>query len=155
MTVCYIGLGSNLRSPERQLRQAIKKLRTLPKSVLINQSSLYFSLPCGVHAQPPYCNMVLALNTTLPPQILLSECQVIEKAHDRARKKHWGPRTLDIDLLLYGTKTIHEAHLNIPHSQMLKRDFVLLPLLEIAPKLRLPNGGLVSDYLKECQSHLI
>lgn len=131
MTLCYLGLGSNLRCPERQLKQALEKIRTIPQSVIIKRSSIYYSPPWGVKSQPPYCNMVIALQTTLPSLKLLSYCQEIENAQERIRKKRWGARTLDIDLLLFGKQKINHQRLIIPHPQMLKRDFVMIPLLEI------------------------
>ena len=98
--------------------------------------------------------MVVALNTKLCPQTLLYHCQMIEQAHQRVRKKHWGPRTLDIDILLYGQHIIKQAHLIIPHPHMLLRDFVLVPLLEISPKLQMPTKELVSTYVSQCKRHL-
>ena len=155
MTLCYIALGSNLACPQRQLRQAIARLQKLPKSALIKTSKLYFSLPYGVHAQPPYYNMVIALKTSLDPESLLNHCLRIEKEQGRVRKKHWGPRTLDIDLLLYGQRIIKQAHLIIPHPQMLKRDFVLLPLLEISPNIHMPTKESIPAHLSRCEGHLI
>lgn len=133
MTLCYLGLGSNLRSPCRQLRNALSKLRKLPHSVIIAQSKLYATPPWGMRGQPTYSNMVVAIETKLPPLTLLRYCQAIENKQQRLRKIRWGARTLDIDLLLYGTQTITTPILTIPHPRMLVRDFVLIPLLEIAP----------------------
>ena len=147
---CYLGLGSNLQSPERQLRQALGKLRKIPRSAITNRSSLYLSHPCGVRSQPRYVNMVVAITTTLPPHQLLKQCQQIENKHHRIRKKHWGARTLDIDILLYGQRTIHTLDLTIPHPHMLCRDFVLVPLLEICPTECLPSGEPLEFYLKTC-----
>lgn len=135
MTLCYLGLGSNLRSPERQLRRAILKLKKLPRTIIKHISSFYFTEPWGVRAQPPYCNIVIAIQTSLPPLALLAHCQSIENSQQRIRKKHWGARTLDIDLLLYGKQMVNHHRLTIPHPQMFKRDFVLVPLFEIAPNL--------------------
>ena len=154
MTCCYLGLGSNLRKPERQLRQAIHHLNKLPQSTITAKSRIYLSQPCGQRAQPPYSNMVIALSTALPAEQLLQYCQLIEKKQQRLRKKHWGARTLDIDILLYGDQIIHSHQLIIPHKEMLKRDFVVVPLLEIAPEARLPSGEFVDSYLKHCETHL-
>ena len=154
MTSAYLGLGSNLRQPERQLRQALLKLQKLPKSVIIEVSSIYFSQPCGLRAQPPFANLVLTLNTSLSAEQLLRHCQSIEHKQQRLRKKHWGARTLDIDILLYGNQVIHRHNLIIPHQEMHHRDFVIVPLLEIAPKIRLPNGDLLLSYLNHCETHL-
>jgi 2-amino-4-hydroxy-6-hydroxymethyldihydropteridine diphosphokinase len=131
MVDCYLGLGSNLRGPKRQLNQAIASLRTLPRSIIKKQSRVYRSLPMGVRAQPNYCNQVIAIQTTLPALALLRHCQSIEKKQQRIRKRHWGARTLDIDILLYGHQQICTRDLTIPHPRMLERDFVLIPLLEI------------------------
>ena len=154
MTLCFLGLGSNLRSPKRQLRQAIRLLYQLPRSVITRISSLYFSQPCGIRAQPPFCNMVVAIHTALPPEQLLKYCQGIEHKLHRIRKKRFGARTVDIDLLLYGDKVIHNHLLIVPHPHMLKRDFVLVPLLEISPSIQLPGGEPIAAYLKGCETYL-
>jgi len=154
MTVCYLGLGSNLRSPVRQLRQAIAKLQKLPASTIVSISTIYISKPCGVRAQPNYCNLVVAMHTSLPILRLLHHCQTIENSHRRLRKKRWGARTLDIDLLLYGSQILNTPNLVIPHPHMLERDFVLVPLLEISPNIQLPNGQLLATYLPACKKYV-
>jgi len=154
MTKSYLSLGSNLFSPLRQLRTAVKELNKLPRTYITKISSLYFSKPWGVHAQPPFYNMVIEINTTLHPKALLKYCQSIELNHNRTRKKHWGPRTLDIDILLYGNIILNKNDLIIPHKEMLNRDFVLAPILEISPNLQLPNGDYLSLYLKNCEKHI-
>lgn len=146
MTRCYLGLGSNLRSPDRQLQKALIALRSLPRSTIVKASCMYSTQPWGVRAQPMYSNMVIAIDTKLPPLTLLNYCHRIEHKQQRIRKVRWGARTLDIDLLLYGDKTIHSHQLIVPHPHMLSRDFVLIPLFEIAPKLRMPNGEFISSY---------
>lgn len=155
MTICYLGLGSNLRSPERQLRQAIQLLRKLPRSAITALSSLYFSRPYGIHAQPPYYNMVIEIQTSLPPDRLLCCCRAIETKLHRIRKKRLGPRTIDIDLLLYGKQVIKNHFLTVPHPGMLQRDFVLVPLLEIANSVCLPNGEPIVSYRDRCETYLI
>ena len=155
MTRCYLGLGSNLRSPERQLRQAIEQIKKLPRSVITHQSKLYVSHPLGARSQPHYCNMVIEIHTSLPALRLLNHCQRIENTHQRLRKKHWGARTLDIDLLLYGQQTINHVDLTVPHPHMVKRDFVLVPLLEIAPTAHLPTGEPVASYINTCDTYLL
>lgn len=154
MIRCYLGLGSNLGSPERQLRQAFRQLQQLPKTVVTRISRLYKSAPYGVRFQPPYCNAVIEISTQLPPHHLLALCQAIEKKHHRIRKKQWGARTLDIDILLYGQIIIHDWKLKVPHPEMLKRDFVLVPLLEIAPELQLPSGETLDPFLTNCVAHV-
>ena len=155
MTLCFLGLGSNLQSPERQLRKAIVQLHKLPLSVVTSVSSLYVSKALGVRSQPQYRNMVLAVHTYLPAKRLLSYCQRIENKHHRLRKIRWGARTLDIDLLLYGNQTITNSQLTVPHPQMLQRDFVLIPLLEISPGTCFPSGEPIASYVKGCKMHLI
>ncbi len=154
MTLCYLGLGSNLRSPARQLRQALLQLRKLPRTVVTHQSKFYFSKACGVQMQPRYCNMVITIHTTLSPQQLLHHCQQIETNHQRSRKKHWAARTLDIDLLLFGERIINHPNLTVPHPEMIKRDFVLVPLLEIFPTAHLPSGKPLAAYLNHCDTYL-
>lgn len=136
MIRCYVALGSNLLSPERQLRQALVQLRHLPRSVLIKYSPFYLSKPSGVRGQPHYVNLVVCLDTQLPATRLLALCQRIETAHHRLRKRRWSSRTLDIDLLLFGKEHLHKRGLIIPHPRMTQRDFVMVPLLDIAPAIK-------------------
>ena len=128
---CYLGLGSNLASPERQLRQAIHKLQRLPRTVLKRCSSIYHTEPYGRRAQPPYQNMVVELYTSLPAERLLHLCQQIENKQGRVRKVRWGARTLDIDILFYGNHRINTPTLTVPHPGILLRDFVSIPLSEL------------------------
>lgn len=138
MITSYLALGSNLRSPERQLRQAVNHLRKLPKTAVVALSNIHFSAAVGRRAQPPYSNSVVKIRTCLPPKTLLRHCLAIEKKQQRVRKVRWGARTLDIDILLYGQQTIQNHCLTIPHPRMHERDFVLKPLLSIAPNGSLP-----------------
>ena len=154
MTLCYLGLGSNLRTPMRQLNQALHLLNKIPKSVILKKSSIYKSRPLGVRSQPQYFNMVIAIHTSLSAIHLLIYCQQIESKLKRVKKKHWGARTMDIDLLLYGEKVINHRDLTIPHPEMICRDFVLVPLLEISPNARLPSGIPLHSYLDSCELHL-
>jgi len=140
MIRCYLALGSNLKTPQRQLHQAINALRKLPDCQLIKVASLYSNTAWGRKVQPSFYNTVVELHTRLTPQQLLFQCQKIEKKHGRYRRIKWGARTLDIDVLLFGNRKISQPHLVIPHPHMLKRDFVLIPLLEIAPGLTMPDG---------------
>ncbi len=155
MTICYLGLGSNLANPVRQLRQAIGHLRALPKSSLLKISPIYKSKPFGGSTQPNYANLVLALKTHLPPLKLLVYCQAIERQQGRIRKKRWGARTLDIDILLYGNHRLEHPRLTLPHPRMQERDFVLIPLLVIAPTLHFPDGQSPERILNQCESHII
>jgi len=146
----WIGLGSNLDDPHTQVSTALNELAQLPDSSLIMHSSLYRSDPVGPPGQPDYINAVAALDTQLPPEALLDALQAIEQAHQRVRKIHWGPRTLDLDLLLYGNETIATPRLSVPHPFMTQRSFVLWPLAEIAPELILPDGRPLQALLLQC-----
>lgn len=134
MTLCYIGLGSNLANATGDsieiLRQAIYQL-TLVGQVQV--SKLYHTPPMGPQDQPDYWNAVVAVETSLSPLALLDYLQVCEQQAGRVRLRHWGERTLDLDLLLYGTQKIQHQRLNVPHLGVLERDFVLLPLLDLSP----------------------
>ncbi|RRW43948.1 2-amino-4-hydroxy-6-hydroxymethyldihydropteridine diphosphokinase [Pseudomonas luteola] len=148
----YIGLGSNLAEPRTQLESALAALSTLPQSRLVSRSSLYGSDPLGPADQPRYVNAVAALDTALEPLALLDELQAIEQQQGRVRKdERWGPRTLDLDILLFGSHTINEPRLTVPHYHMHARAFVLYPLAEIASdELRLPDGSLLQALLDQC-----
>ncbi|TVP90210.1 MAG: 2-amino-4-hydroxy-6-hydroxymethyldihydropteridine diphosphokinase [Pseudomonadaceae bacterium] len=154
MPRCYVGLGSNQANPVVQLQQALGALKNLPSSELIARSSLYRSAPMGPQDQPDYVNAVACLDTLLAPLALLDQLQAIEQHHGRERKdERWGPRTLDLDLLLYGQQSIDLPRLTVPHYGLEKRDFVLQPLAELAPELVLPNGRRIEDLLQACTSH--
>lgn len=146
----WIGLGSNLDDPVAQVSSALDELRGLPGCTLAAQSSLYRSDPVGPAGQPDYINAVAALDTTLEPEALLDALQAIEQIHQRVRKIHWGPRTLDLDLLLYGDQVISTPRLTVPHAFMIERNFVLWPLAELAPELFLPDGRSLNDILEHC-----
>jgi 2-amino-4-hydroxy-6-hydroxymethyldihydropteridine diphosphokinase len=151
MIEVYIGLGSNLAQPEKQIQAACCSLTKLPDSRLIKCSSLYQSLPMGPQDQPNYVNAVALITTTLSPETLLQQTQLIENQQGRIRKANrWGPRTLDLDMLLYGNQQIDNQHLTVPHSGMKQREFVLYPLLEIAPDLILPCGEKLADLVLSC-----
>lgn len=123
----YLGLGSNLRSPQRQLRLAINLLRKQHRLNVIRVSDFYFNKAVGRRSQPPFYNCVVEIKTTNPPSKLLKICLALEKKQQRHRKIHWGARTLDIDILLYGNQTIKRHNLIIPHPRMHEREFVLVP----------------------------
>ena len=154
MTRCYLGLGSNLNAPRRQLKQALVYLRTLPRSVIVRQSSAYLSHPFGVRSQPLYYNMVISIHTSLSALQLLKHLQLIETKCHRIRKKRWGARVIDIDILLYGEHVINHPRLIVPHPEMIHRDFVLVPLLEIAPTASMPTGSPLASCLAHCHRHL-
>ncbi|CAA0081742.1 2-amino-4-hydroxy-6-hydroxymethyldihydropteridinepyrophosphokinase [BD1-7 clade bacterium] len=143
MNLAYIGLGSNLNNPLTQVNQAIDDISTL--GTISAQSSWYRSKPVGPQDQPDFINGVVALQTVLEPLPLLDALQSIEQAHHRIREKHWGPRTLDLDILLYNDACIDDPRLSIPHPWMTERAFVLIPLAEIASSLKMPNGHVINE----------
>ncbi len=147
----YIGLGSNLADPITQLHSALAALAALPQTSLATQSSFYASDPLGPADQPRYVNAVAALDTELAPLELLDALQRIELEQGRMRKaERWGPRTLDLDILLFGEHRLAEPRLTVPHYHMHARAFVLYPLAEIAPQLRLPDGRDLDELLAAC-----
>ena len=135
MTIAYVGLGSNLEDPQNQVRQAFDELDRLPDTRVARKSSLYRTAPIGHTQQPDFVNAVAQLETRLPAERLLAELQAIEKRHGRTRSFPNAPRTMDLDLLLYGEERISTGDLVIPHPRMRERAFVLTPLLEINPQL--------------------
>ena len=145
-TVAFIGLGSNLSHPRRQIARAMRALARLPQSRVVAISPNYLSAPMGTsEAQPDYVNAVVAVRTTLAPRALLRRLQAIERRQHRRREtgdSRNAPRTLDLDLLLYGGRRIRVAHLVVPHPRMHERAFVLRPLLDIAPAASIPGHGL-------------
>ncbi|MGL5006144.1 MAG: 2-amino-4-hydroxy-6-hydroxymethyldihydropteridine diphosphokinase [Plesiomonas sp.] len=146
----YIAIGSNLIEPVTQAREAIAALKQLPNSRWIASSSLYRSKPMGPQDQPDYINAVVALDTTLSPLELLDATQHIELQHGRQRKtERWGPRTLDLDILLYGNMCIDHPRLVVPHYGMTTREFVLYPLAEIAPDLILPDNTTLQHHRQQ------
>ncbi|GAJ70849.1 2-amino-4-hydroxy-6-hydroxymethyldihydropteridine pyrophosphokinase [Vibrio sp. JCM 18904] len=151
MITAYIAVGSNLADPVSQAKQAIEALKTLPKSEFVQASSLYSSTPMGPQNQPDYINAVVSINTSLTPIELLNCTQAIEQEQGRVRKdERWGgPRTLDLDIVLYGNEVINSERLIVPHYGMKEREFVLYPLAEIAPSLQLPDGTEVSELLEQ------
>lgn len=151
--LCYVGLGSNLDEPEQQVLTAMDQLDTGADCRLVRCSSLYRSAPIGPQPQPDYINAVCSVNTNLKPRAVLDHLLDVERDHQRIRydDRSSGPRSLDLDLLLYGDSQIDEPGLTVPHPRMHLRRFVLLPLREIAPNLRIPGRGLVSDLLNQDQ----
>lgn len=147
MTLCYIGIGSNLKEPLTQVAAAVEALAQLPDSQLVASSPRYASRPIGPQDQPDFINSVAALETTLPPLALLDQLQSLEQRAGRVRLRHWGERSLDLDLLLYGDQTIEQPRLTVPHPEMRQRAFVLLPLHDLAPSLLLPTGEPVESLL--------
>jgi 2-amino-4-hydroxy-6-hydroxymethyldihydropteridine diphosphokinase len=151
MTLAYVALGSNLQCPEAQLRTAVAALAMTPDIELLRASSIYRSAAVGPGQQPDYLNAVVLLTTTLPVMTLLDTLQQIEQDQGRIRDIHWGPRTLDLDLLLYGDLQITSPRLTLPHPRMHQRNFVLYPLHEISDiNLSLPDGTDLGALLQQC-----
>lgn len=151
MTRAHIGLGSNLGEPVQQLRAALRALGSIPATRLLQSSSFYRSRAVGPGEQPDYLNAVAALDTGLSAHELLGHLQRIERQQGRVRNLRWGPRTLDLDLLLYGDREICDRRLTVPHPRLAERNFVLHPLAEIAGKaLRLPGGMELGALLDAC-----
>lgn len=151
MIQVYIGLGSNLADPSQQLNLAFECLADMPDTDLVARSSLYLSQPMGPQDQPNYVNAVALLYSKLTAEQLLSQTQKIESQQGRVRKDNrWGPRTLDLDILLYGQEFIQTDRLTIPHYGMKSREFVLYPLYEIAENLILPCGDKLADLINSC-----
>ena len=151
MTEVFIAIGSNLSDPLGQARRAVAALARLPESVLVQASSFYSSRPMGPADQPDYVNAVARLNTRLTPLALLDQLQSIELEQGRVRKdERWGPRTLDLDLLLFGDQIIRHERLIVPHYGMKERAFVLVPLFDLAPDLQLPCGSWLRDLVATC-----
>lgn len=135
MTTAYVGIGSNLNDPRAQVLQAFGELDALPRTRVVRKSSLYRTAPMGHAVQPDFINAVAQIETGLPAERLLAELQDVEARHGRARSFPNAPRTLDLDILLFGNATIQSGALTVPHPRMHERAFVLKPLLEIAPQL--------------------
>lgn len=151
MAIAYIGMGSNLDQPVEQLLKARLSLDALPASRVLADSGLYSSqamtLPGDDRPQPDYINAVVKLETQLSPIELLDQLQAIEKAQGRVRLERWGPRTLDLDILLYDDVHIDEPQLTVPHAAMAQRNFVLYPLQNIDPGLHIPGQGDLSELI--------
>jgi 2-amino-4-hydroxy-6-hydroxymethyldihydropteridine diphosphokinase len=150
MTVvtAYVALGANLDDPVAQVKAGIAALATLRRTQLKAQSSLYRTAPVGYADQPDFINAVAAVDTALSPRELLAALLAIEIDHGRVREFANAPRTLDLDVLLYGDLQMREEGLTIPHPRMHERAFVLAPLEEIAPHCEIPGRGKVSDLLR-------
>ena len=151
LTVAYIGLGSNLCDPVHQITTARAAIERLPAVENIAFSSLYCSPPMGPADQPSYVNAVMGVRTGLTAKALLEKLQQIEAAQGRVRTgERWGPRTLDLDLLLFGEEQIETDDLTVPHVGIAERAFVLYPLAEITPDLVIPGQGNLSDLVEQC-----
>jgi 2-amino-4-hydroxy-6-hydroxymethyldihydropteridine diphosphokinase len=150
MTAAFVGLGANLGDPRQQLSSAIDALGRIADSRVLAVSSFYASTPLGFTSQPDFVNAVAKLDTVLAPRSLLEALLAIERAFGRRRSFRGAPRTLDLDLLLYGGQSIAEPDLQVPHPRMHERAFVLAPLAEIAPECVIPGRGGVRELLAAC-----
>jgi len=150
----FVGLGANLGDPRRQVLQALQSLDRLPNTRLVARSSLYRTAPVDATG-PDYVNAVAALETALPPLALLRALQAIEQLHGRERSTANAPRTLDLDLLLYGGRRIDEPELRVPHPRLHQRAFVLRPLLELAPDLEAPGLGPIVNWLDKTKHQVV
>ena len=150
MVTAFVGLGANLAAPRAQVLAAMDELDRLPQTRVTGRSSLYRSAPTGYAAQPDFVNAVARIETGMPAEQLLAELQAIERRHGRERSFPNAPRTLDLDLLLYGETRIESPALSVPHPRMHNRAFVLVPLLELAPQALIPGHGPAGDLLPAC-----
>ena len=150
MTLSFVALGSNLDNPRRQVAAALEELAELPGTQCLASSAWYRSKAAGPGSQPDYINAVAALETSRSALQLLRLLQGIEDRHGRRRLQRWGARTLDLDILLYGSEAIDHPDLQAPHPRMHQRAFVLQPLFDLAPDLSLPCGATVAALLARC-----
>ena len=137
----FVGIGSNLGEREAMIRLALDDLARLPQTTLVRASSLYDTEPVGETEQPNFLNAVVQLDTELTARQLLWNLLLIEKRLGRVRTQKWGPRTMDLDLLLFGSQVIEEPDLRVPHPELTRRSFVLVPLVELDPMLVHPVTG--------------
>jgi len=149
VTRAYVALGSNLGNPQQQLLDAMDALANLPDTQLLQHSHLYRTPPWGMLEQPPFVNAVVQLDTMLSPHALLDALLAIEQQAGRVRAERNGPRTLDLDLLHVEGVQLDDPQLTLPHPRMTERAFVLLPLHDVAPELRLPGNGTVAERLAQ------
>lgn len=155
MTLAYVGLGSNIGDPARQVRLAIEELKKLPETNLVLTSGMYKSAPLGYADQPDFLNAVACLDTALPAAQLLEHLQKIERKQGRERPFANAPRTLDLDLLLYGDSTLDSPRLTLPHPRVHERAFVLQPLLDLDSEISIPGKGKASTLLSACGSQKV
>jgi 2-amino-4-hydroxy-6-hydroxymethyldihydropteridine diphosphokinase len=155
MPRAFIGLGANLDEPRRQIRAGLAAIEKLPTTRLEGQSSMYLSAPLGYAEQPDFVNAVAQIQTELAPRALLDALLAIERSLGRSRSHANAPRTLDLDLLLYGRTVIDESGLRVPHPRMHTRAFVLAPLAQIAPGIEIPGQGPIAPLLAACAGQAI
>ena len=147
MTRAFVGLGSNVGDRLQWLRHAVRRLGETAGVQVVDVSSVYETEPVGPADQPWFLNAVVAVKTSLRPAALLYQTQAIERWLDRVTLYRWGPRTIDLDILLYGNRRVRTATLVIPHAELCRRAFVMIPLLELEPGIALPDGTVVNARL--------
>lgn len=154
LTTAYIGLGSNLQNPPEQIREAMHAIGTIPQTRVVADSGLFLSKPLvppsGPIQQPDYYNAVVKIETGLGPIELLEQLQQIEQAQQRKRSEHWGPRTIDLDILMFNDVQMKDERLTLPHPGLDQREFVLYPLRNIDASLEIPGHGMLSDLITRC-----
>ncbi len=155
MPRAFLSLGSNLGDREATLDAALRALEASGEVRIIRRSSLYETAPVGKIDQPEFCNLVVEVETVLSPEALLDLCQQVERDLGRVRDEHWGPRTADLDILLYDRRSVSTERLRIPHPEMLRRRFVLEPLLEIAPAAALPDGSPIAVHFAGVRDQVV
>jgi 2-amino-4-hydroxy-6-hydroxymethyldihydropteridine diphosphokinase len=152
MTRAAVALGSNLESPEEQVRRGFDDIAALPGTELLARSRLYRTAPVGYVDQPDFVNACALVETTLGPRALLDGLLAIEQRHGRVREIPNGPRTLDLDIVLYGDRVIDEPGLKVPHPRAHERMFVLAPLVDVWPDAVIPGRGRVADIVTPAQA---
>jgi 2-amino-4-hydroxy-6-hydroxymethyldihydropteridine diphosphokinase len=146
--IAYLGLGSNLDDPHGQLERAVAAISRLPRTELLRRSPMYVSKPWGKIDQPDFLNIVVEIRTALAPLTLLRHCKHIETEQGRTESERWGPRQLDIDILIFNERVVRTASLVLPHPRMWQRAFVLRPLADLRPDLKSPQGVSILDVLR-------
>jgi len=144
----YLSLGGNLGEPDKSMGAALRMLDADAQTDVVSVSSLYRTPPWGKTDQPDFLNIAAELRTALSPRALLDACLDAERRLKRVRQERWGPRLIDIDILVFGDRTVHEAGLELPHPRMLERGFVLAPLAEVAPDF-VARGRRLTDWLAD------
>ncbi len=150
MNQVFIGIGSNQNHPHFRVQSAFKQINRIKETRLIKRSSLYETVPLGPKFQPNFINAVAEIKTMLSPNKLLEELQLLEKYHNRKKAKRWGPRSLDLDILIYDQVIIDTDKLTIPHPGLEYREFVLIPLYEITSYgFKVPKFGNIDKLIKK------
>ncbi|MFA9559813.1 2-amino-4-hydroxy-6-hydroxymethyldihydropteridine diphosphokinase [Evansella sp. AB-rgal1] len=147
--IAYISLGSNIENRYTHLSEAIDRIEANERISVLKQSSIYETAPVGIVDQSPFLNIVLKITTSLTADDLLTFLQLVETTGGRTREVRWGPRTIDLDILLFNKENINLEHLVVPHPRMLERSFVLIPFLEIEPSYTFSNGKSIDEYITE------